>query len=101
MIVAFEYAAYPPLWWDGDISPDANPPIFPELSPGLLGELNDWVGYGTRHLILEDGMYDGDVPVEDWCNQGLSLARRVQAEAAPEMEVVFVDPVTEARTRVG
>ena len=74
--MAFEYAAYPPLWWESDDLSDRGGPAprFPELTSGLLTELNEWVSFGTRHLILEDGMYDGDRPVEEWCADGLALA---------------------------
>lgn len=58
------------------------------------------MAFGTRHLILEDGMYDGDRPIDEWGADGLALAKRVGAEIGSEFKVWFVDPLSEERTQI-
>lgn len=100
--VAFEYAAYPPLWWHSDDPSQraTTAPRLPELTSTLLTELNEWVGFATSHLILDDGMPDGDRTIDEWCAEGSALARRVRVEVNREFEVWFVDPVSQERTRI-
>ena len=88
IVVAFEYSAYPPLWFRPSLRE------LPPLPEALLDELNAWVSYGGRHMLFNEWAL-GHMTLEKWNGQGLALARRVRSEIPATIEVWYHDEVTD------